>query len=102
MAALLLLFLMIAFQCLSATCTELRRWSNDTLGLITIKDGEFQTANGSSYRFYGTNAYWLQMLTDDDMDRVFHDIATAGFQVVRTWAFNDVSQQPASGTYFQV
>lgn len=42
------------------------------------------------------------MLTDDDMERVFHDIATANLQVVRIWAFNDVSQKPASGTYFQV
>ena len=42
------------------------------------------------------------MTTDEDLDRTFHDIATAGFQVVRTWAFNDVSQKPPSGTYFQV
>jgi mannan endo-1,4-beta-mannosidase len=42
------------------------------------------------------------MTTDEDMERTFHDIATAGLQVVRTWAFNDVSQKPASGTYFQV
>lgn len=54
------------------------------------------------YYFYGTNAYWLQMTSDADMDRTFHDIATAGFQVVRTWAFNDVSKKPPSGTYFQV
>jgi mannan endo-1,4-beta-mannosidase len=42
------------------------------------------------------------MTTDEDMDKTFHDISTAGFQVVRTWAFNDVAQIPASGTYFQV
>lgn len=42
------------------------------------------------------------MLSDTDMDTVFHDIATAGLSVVRTWAFNDVSEKPSSGTYFQV
>ena len=54
------------------------------------------------YRFYGTNAYWLQMATDYDIDLTFHDIATTAFRVVRTWAFNDVPRKPASGTYFQV
>ena len=56
----------------------------------------------SPYLFYGTNAYWIHMLSDTDMDTTFHDIATAGLSVVRTWAFNDVSEKPSSGTYFQV
>ena len=42
------------------------------------------------------------MTTDADLDLTFHDIATAGFNVVRTWAFNDVTSKPASGPYFQV
>jgi mannan endo-1,4-beta-mannosidase len=42
------------------------------------------------------------MTSDEDMDRTFHDIATAGLSVVRTWAFNDVSQKPPAGTYFQI
>ena len=55
------------------------------------------------FRFYGTNAYWAHVTTDADMDLTFHDIATvAGFNVVRTWAFNDVTSKPASGPYFQV
>ena len=54
------------------------------------------------WRFYGTNVYWLQMATDDDIDWTFHHIATIGFRVVRTWAFNDVPSKPSSGTYFQV
>lgn len=56
----------------------------------------------SLFRFYGTNAYWLQMTTDTDMDLTFHDIATTGLKVVRTWAFNDVARKPLSGPYFQV
>jgi len=91
---------MIAFQCLLATSTGLMpRW-NQT-GFVSVKDAQFQL-NGLPYRFYGTNAYWVQMTTDDDMERVFHDIATAGLQVVRTWAFNDVADKPSSGTYFQI
>jgi hypothetical protein len=56
----------------------------------------------SFLRFYGTNAYWLQMLSDRDLDLTLHDIAKSNFTVVRTWAFNDVAQKPSSGTYFQV
>ena len=56
----------------------------------------------SFLRFDGTNAYWLLMTTDFDMDLIFHDIATANFRAVRTWAFNDVLSKPSSGPYFQV
>jgi mannan endo-1,4-beta-mannosidase len=70
-------------------------------GFVTVEGGRFSLDN-SLYRFYGTNAYWLQMSTNDDIDLTFHEIATAGFRVVRTWAFNDVSSKPPSGTYFQI
>ncbi|KAJ2912773.1 hypothetical protein MD484_g7642, partial [Candolleomyces efflorescens] len=42
------------------------------------------------------------MTTDYDLDAAFHDIATTGYKVVRTWAFNDVPNKPQSGTYFQI
>ena len=42
------------------------------------------------------------MSMDADIEFTLHDIATAGFKVVRTWAFNDVPSKPVSGTYFQV
>ncbi len=42
------------------------------------------------------------MATDDDIDVTLKSIAAAGFKVVRTWAFNDVSSKPTSGPYFQV
>jgi mannan endo-1,4-beta-mannosidase len=101
MALSMALLFMIAFQLLVAAGTELKRWSNDTSGFVTTKNGEFQL-NGRTYRFYGTNAYWLQMLSDEDMDKTFRDIASADFKVVRTWAFNDVAQKPSNGTYFQI
>lgn len=74
---------------------------NKTSGFVSVHDGRFQL-DGCFFRFYGTNAYWLQMTTDADMDLTFHDIATANFRVVRTWAFNDVPNKPSSGTYFQI
>jgi len=46
--------------------------------------------------------YWLHMFSDEDMDKTFKDIATVDYQIVRTWAFNDVAQKPSHGTYFQV
>ena len=49
----------------------------------------------SFFRFYETNAYWLQMTTDIDMKLASHDIATANFKIVRTWAFNDVLTKPS-------
>jgi len=70
-------------------------------GFVTVSGGRFQL-DGKVYRFYGTNAYWLQMATDYDIDLTFHDIATTAFKVVRTWAFNDVPSKPASGPYFQI
>jgi mannan endo-1,4-beta-mannosidase len=91
---------------------------NNTSGFVSVQDGRFHLDGKqvdismfqslladvahSIFRFYGTNAYWLQMTTDSDMDLTFHDIATANFRVVRTWAFNDVPSKPSSGTYFQV
>jgi mannan endo-1,4-beta-mannosidase len=42
------------------------------------------------------------MLDDAELDAAFSKIKDAGIRVVRTWAFNDVSQKPATGTYFQV
>jgi hypothetical protein len=42
------------------------------------------------------------MLSDDELDSAFMSMSAAGFRVVRTWAFNDVTQVPSSGAYFQV
>ncbi|KIM83525.1 glycoside hydrolase family 5 protein [Piloderma croceum F 1598] len=78
---------------------EQKRWNST--GFVSVKDADFQL-NGVPYRFYGTNAYWVQMLTDEDIETTFHDIATADYRVVRTWAFNDVANKPSSGTYFQI
>lgn len=121
------LFLMVAFQFFVVFGTEIIMWNacgpyskrtiNSTSNLVTVRHGEFQL-NGRRvdqslspfltwslhrpYRFHGTNAYWLQTLSDEDLNNVMYDIVNQGFTVVRTWAFNDVSEKPSSGTYFQV
>jgi len=97
----LLFAVVFALHVLLTSGATIRRWSDQNVGFVTTAGDEFQL-NGSTFHFYGTNVYWAQMVTDQELDTTFQDIATAGFQVVRTWAFNDVSQTPASGTYFQV
>lgn len=43
----------------------------------------------STFKFVGTNAYWLQALnTEADIQKTLSDIAATGIKVVRTWAFN--------------
>jgi mannan endo-1,4-beta-mannosidase len=97
----LLSYLVVVFQILVAAGTQVNRRSNNSASFVSVANGKFNI-NGGPFNFYGTNAYWVQMTTDEDMETTFHDIATAGMQVVRVWAFNDVSQKPASGTYFQI
>jgi mannan endo-1,4-beta-mannosidase len=42
-------------------------------------------------KYVGTNAYWLHTLSEEDIDKTLTDIAAAGIKVVRTWAFNSMS-----------
>jgi mannan endo-1,4-beta-mannosidase len=99
MSLALCITLVLQFWIALASRTDLTaRWNS---GFVTVSGGRFQLS-GSLWRFYGTNAYWLQMSTNDDIDLTFHTLATSGFRVVRAWAFNDVSSKPSSGTYFQI
>jgi len=75
------------------------RW-DDKNGFVTTKDKIF-TLNGSTYFFYASGSYWFNMLNDDELDQAFSNIAAAGIRAVRTWAFNDVSQTPSVGVFFQ-
>lgn len=69
---------------------------------VSASNGQFHV-NGSALKFIGTNAYWLQALnTDQDISNTFRNISAAGIKVVRTWAFNDVSEVPSEGTWFQL
>jgi len=65
-------------------------------------DGQFMK-DGQPFKFVGTNAYWLPSLeSDDDIQNTLHNIASMGIKVVRTWAFNDVTEIPQNGTWFQL
>ncbi|KZP23080.1 glycoside hydrolase family 5 protein [Athelia psychrophila] len=69
---------------------------------VTTQGGDFYV-NGSVFDFIGTNAYWLPTLTEDkDIENTFSSMAAAGIKVVRTWAFNDVTEVPTSGIWFQL
>lgn len=52
--------------------------------------------------YFATDAYWLQQLSDADIDLTLKSIAAKNITVVRTWAFNDVFEIPTAGAWFQV
>jgi len=75
----------------------------------------------SSFRYVGTNLYWLPTLeSNDDIWNVLANISSLGIKVVRLWAFNglfiaiqlrddliveiiiDVETIPGTGTWFQL
>ncbi|KAF6765198.1 glycoside hydrolase family 5 protein [Ephemerocybe angulata] len=67
---------------------------------VSTDNGKF-VVNGAPLNFVGTNAYWLPALNSDaDVNKTLADIAASGIKVVRTWAFNDVTEIPATGTWF--
>ncbi|KZP11991.1 glycoside hydrolase family 5 protein [Athelia psychrophila] len=71
-------------------------------GFITTQGQDFYL-NGSVFKFIGTNAYWLPTLTNDqDLADTFSNMSAIGIKVVRTWAFNDVTEIPVNGTWFQL
>jgi len=56
-------------------------------GFITIKDNRFYDS-GREFSFIGFNAYYLQSCADDRItENVFKAASSAGFKVIRTWAF---------------
>ena len=65
--------------------------------------------DGKTFRFAGTNNYYLMYKSPLMVDDVFGDAQAAGFNVVRTWGFLDIGNQDGSnsvrgiqdGTYFQ-
>ncbi|KAH9981300.1 glycoside hydrolase superfamily [Lactifluus volemus] len=55
------------------------------------------------FSFIATNAYWLPFLnSDQDIDATLANMSATGISVVRTWAFNDVTSVPQSGSFLQV
>jgi mannan endo-1,4-beta-mannosidase len=50
--------------------------------------------DGSPFRVFGANCYYLAYLPEDDQRRVFDLAVSFGFNTVRIWAFNDSATQP--------
>ncbi|KAJ3987329.1 glycoside hydrolase family 5 protein [Lentinula detonsa] len=74
----------------------------DSSQFVTTQGSKF-FVNGSEFPFIGTNAYWLQALNEEqDIINTFSNISALGIKVVRTWAFNDVTEIPETGTWFQL
>lgn len=66
-------------------------------------DGLFFNIDGETKYYAGTNCYWCGFLTsDEDVDKVFSDMAAADLKIIRVWGFNDVNTKPSDGTvYYQ-
>ncbi|KAJ7685166.1 glycoside hydrolase family 5 protein [Mycena polygramma] len=82
--------------------TNPTRTVDDKSSFVSTSGSNFQV-NNSNFKFIGTNAYWLAALnSDEDIDSVLGNISHSNITVVRTWAFNDVSEIPENGTWFQL
>jgi len=92
----LILYLAACFHLFVAAGT-----SGDTSQFVSVENGKF-SLNNSPFFFYGSNAFYLSMFSDDELDQAFATFAAANLKVIRTWAFDDVEQIPASGSYFQI
>jgi mannan endo-1,4-beta-mannosidase len=77
-------------------------------GFVT-RSGANLKLNGKTFRFGGTNNYYLMYKSPLMVDDVFADARGAGFTVMRTWGFLDIGNQDGSnsvagiadGIYFQ-
>ena len=57
---------------------------------VTVRDGSFR-AGGATFRFGGTNTYYLHQQSHYMVDMALDDAAAMGMRVVRAWAFADGS-----------
>jgi mannan endo-1,4-beta-mannosidase len=77
-------------------------------GFVTRKGSDLRL-DGKTFRFAGSNNYYLMYRSPTMIDDVFGDAADAGFNVLRTWGFLDIGAQDGSnsvhgkenGVYFQ-
>lgn len=64
-------------------------------------DGLFFNIDGETKYYAGTNCYWCGFLTsDEDVEKVFSDMAAADLKIIRVWGFNDVNEIPGDGTVY--
>ena len=63
--------------------------------------GNKLTLAGKPYEFAGTNNYYLGYKSTGMVDAVLDDAAEAGFDVMRTWGFQDFQSPDGSGSVHQ-
>ncbi|HWS39364.1 MAG TPA: cellulase family glycosylhydrolase, partial [Actinoplanes sp.] len=76
---------------------------------FVVRSGHRLTLDGKTFRFGGTNNYYLFYKSRAMVDDVFADAAAADFTVLRTWAFGLIGNADGSdsvapapdGVYFQ-
>jgi mannan endo-1,4-beta-mannosidase len=66
-------------------------------GFVT-RSGSNLKLGGATFRFGGTNNYYLTYKSPAMVDDVLGDAATAKFTVVRTWGFLDIGNADGSGS----
>jgi mannan endo-1,4-beta-mannosidase len=96
-----LLLPLLTFGVITSALSQ-RRDNSGPQFVTTGTNGRF-SFNGTEFPLIGTTAYWLPALNkEEDIDNTLGNISKAGFNVVRTWAFNDVTAIPVNGTWFQL
>jgi mannan endo-1,4-beta-mannosidase len=66
-------------------------------GFVT-RHGDDLKLDGRTFRFAGSNNYYLMYRSPAMVDDVFADAAQAGFNVLRTWGFLDIGNQDDTGS----
>ncbi|CAN5885958.1 hypothetical protein BH24DEI2_BH24DEI2_20510 [soil metagenome] len=76
-------------------------------GFVTRSGADLEL-QGKTFRFAGTNNYYLMYKSRKMVDAVLEKAAANNFKVMRTWGFLDIGnpdgssgQKPADGVYFQ-
>ncbi|MEJ1154646.1 cellulase family glycosylhydrolase [Microbacterium marmarense] len=67
---------------------------------VTAKSGKLQLG-GRTFEFAGTNNYYLGYKSELMVDKVLDDASAAGFDVIRTWGFQDFQNPDGSGSVHQ-
>jgi len=94
------LFGFLASAALAATfVTPLPAAAKAPAGDFVRRSGPTLTLNGQTFRFLGTNNYYLMYSSHTMVDDALQTAAANGFTVMRTWGWLD--QTPKNGVVFQ-